>query len=448
MKISNWGNYPRIDTRKVCVSHESFLSGVIDASESLVARGMGRCYGDSALNASLIVSTSPLDHLLHFDEDSGQLICEAGASLSDILDVFLPRGWFLPVTPGTKFISVGGAVASDVHGKNHHVSGSFSRHVDWLDLMTGDGSVVRCAKDVEPELFRATCGGQGLTGIILRVAFRLVRVESAFIEQETVKAANLSEILDGFEASADWTYSVAWIDCLQAGGGLGRSVLMRGEHASAESLSGNAAKSPFKRRAGVGLSVPVDFPGFALNPLSVKLFNALYYSRFPSGKVRSRVTLDSFFYPLDSIGEWNRIYGKRGFTQYQIVLPKHAGREGLETILKRIVSSGLGSFLAVLKLFGPGDPGYLSFPMEGWTLALDFPISSGLFSLLDELDAMVLDHEGRHYLTKDCRLSRRTFEMSYGSRVDEFRAVKDAWDRDARFASLQSERLGIGGGNG
>ena len=442
------GKLPRINTLIKRFTDCAALADTIHAAPSTVARGLGRCYGDSALNRDLVLSSLSMDNLIEFDPLTGLLVCESGMELSTILDVFLPRGWFLPVTPGTRFITVGGAIASDVHGKNHHVAGTFSRHVAWFDLMTADGNVVRCSRNEHPELFYATCGGQGLTGVILRAAFTLQQVESAFIRQETIKAANLDEIMEQFEASASWTYSVAWIDCLQSGNSLGRSALMRGEHAHLDELSAKAAKAPFHRKTGQGLIVPVDFPSFALNSLSVKAFNALYYSRFPSGIRKSIVGLDTFFYPLDAIGNWNRIYGKRGFTQYQFVLPKEAGRKGLKRILERIAASGQGSFLAVLKLFGPGDPGYLSFPMEGWTLALDFPISTKLFPLLNELDAIVLDHGGRHYLTKDCRLEADVFTASYGDAISLFRQVKAKYDPNSFFTSLQSERLGLGGTNG
>jgi FAD/FMN-containing dehydrogenase len=445
MQLSNWGNFPRIDTCVKRLADDKAIANEIRKAQSSVARGLGRCYGDSALNRDLVLSMLSLAHLIDFDESTGLLTCEAGMDLSSILDVFLPRGWFLPVTPGTRFITVGGAIASDIHGKNHHVAGSFSRHVSWFDLLTADGNVVRCSRSLPPELFHATCGGQGLTGVILRAAFTLQRVDSAFIRQETIKAANLDEIMEQFEASDSWTYSVAWIDCLQSGKSLGRSALMRGEHAHPDELKDKMAKKPFRRKNGTKLNVPIDFPSFALNTLSVKAFNALYYSRFPEGVRESIVTLDSFFYPLDAVGNWNRVYGKRGFTQYQFVLPKEAARKGLKRILERIAASGQGSFLAVLKLFGPGDPGYLSFPMEGWTLALDFPICKRLFPLLDELDAIVLDHGGHHYLTKDARLDADVFAASYGERINLFRRVKSQYDPDSFFTSLQSERLGLGG---
>jgi FAD/FMN-containing dehydrogenase len=354
------------------------------------------------------------------------------------VDIFVPRGWFLPVTPGTKFVTVGGAVASDVHGKNHHLAGSFSSHVRRLKIMLASGEVVQCGPDERPELFAATCGGMGLTGVILEAAFALKRIASAYISQETVRASCLDDAMDLFEEYADRTYSVAWIDCLSRGRGLGRSVLMAGEHASVEE---SGSGEPLRLRRRRRLSVPVDMPGFVLGRASVKAFNALYYAKAPRKRTRNVVELDSFFYPLDAIHDWNRIYGRKGFTQYQFVIPKEAGREGMRKVLEMIAGSGQGSFLAVLKLFGRQDS-LVSFPMEGYTLALDFKIRPGVFGLLDELDRAVLDHGGRLYLTKDARMPREAFDRGYGG-AERFRELKASFDPEGKFESLQSRRLGI-----
>lgn len=442
MNLSNWGNYPRIDTNLVSCRSQAGLERELALTTTSIPRGLGRCYGDSALNDQTVLSCLRMDHMLSFDESSGLLVAEAGVSLSDILDIFLPRGWFLPVTPGTKFVTLGGAVASDVHGKNHHVAGSFCDHVSWMDMLTASGEVVRCSRDRNEDLFLATCGGMGLTGVILRVALALTRVQSAFIRQETVKTANLTEIMDCFEASTDWTYSVAWIDCLATGEAMGRSIMMRGEHATYGDLSGKRARRPLYLANKSLPAVPFNFPGFALNSLSVRAFNNLYYAKAKSGLHTSIVDANTFFYPLDAVPHWNRIYGSRGFTQYQFVLPLESSRQGLPTILKAISASGLGSFLAVLKLFGRQD-GLLSFPMEGYTLALDFPITEKLFRLLPELDAMVNDFGGRLYLTKDARMDQAMFEKGYGHVLEEFRSIKRKWDPDNRFKSLQSQRIGV-----
>lgn len=450
MRISNWGRYPEVESTLTAPRTPEDATLALRDASSAIGRGMGRCYGDSSLNEPLILSSRRLDKMLAFDSATGRLEAEAGVTLADILTAFVPKGWFLPVTPGTKFVSLGGAIASDVHGKNHHVAGCFGQHLAWLDLVVASGETVRCSASTHPELFAATCGGHGLTGFIIRAAVNLVPIQSAHIRQETVKAANLGEIMEAFENSAAWTYSVAWIDCATAGAGLGRSLLMRGEHALPAELPESLKAAPLGLAGSRSFSVPVDFPAFALNPWSVKLFNMLYYGKARPGTTSSLVPYTSFFYPLDAVNDWNRIYGKRGFTQYQFVIPKEAGREGLERILARIAASGLGSFLAVLKLFGKQDHprGNISFPMEGYTLALDFPISADLFPLLDTLDAMVLDYGGRLYLTKDARMAPATFRRGYADQLEDFLRVKTMWDPSWKLQSQQSKRLGLNGQGG
>jgi len=433
MNMHGWGRYPEIDA-------EVFSPASVQALQRLdcfrqgevTPRGLGRSYGDSSLGRTM-VSTLRLNHMLDFDEQSGVLHCQAGVSLGDILEVFVPKGWFLPVTPGTKQVTVGGAIASDVHGKNHHVDGCFCDHVLFLELLTGNGEVVRCSPQEHPELFRATCGGMGLTGMVLSAAIRLKPVRSAFINQVTYKAADLDESLEQFEQHAAEPYSVAWIDCIFGGKALGRSLLMTGRHATQGALTSHRAS---------GLSVPFDMPDMLLNPLSVKAFNLLYYNKVRQRETRATVHYEPFFYPLDSIGNWNRMYGKSGFTQYQFVVPKEAGKKAMKAILETIVQSRKGSFLAVLKAFGPGNSNLLSFPMEGYTLALDFKIEADLFGLLERLDAMVLDYGGRLYLTKDARMSGSTFRQSY-PQWEAFQKSREACGSLHRFTSLQSHRLGL-----
>jgi len=283
----------------------------------------------------------------------------------------------------------------------------------------------------------------GLSGIILSASFKLRKIETAYIREETVRAANLNEVMDAFEASGSWTYSVAWIDCLARGDALGRSILMRGEHAKiGELIHPTHADAPLRAKAGIQLGIPFSFPNFALNPWTMRAFNFLYYNKCRAGIHKHIVDYNAFFYPLDSIDNWNRIYGKRGFTQYQFVIPREAGREGMRKILKRITESGLGSFLAVLKLFGKQES-FMSFPMEGYTLALDFPVSLKAFDLFKELDAMVADHGGRLYLAKDSRMNEEMFRKTYPN-ADEFRqAITLLNEGDTKFASLQSKRIGI-----
>jgi FAD/FMN-containing dehydrogenase len=439
--ISNWGNYPGIEACLQNFSSDEELKNIIQNSEILIPRGLGRCYGDSALSEK-ILSTLSYNRILSFDEKSGLISCESGVTLKELLDVFLPRGWFLPVTPGTKYVTVGGAIASDVHGKNHHVSGSFSNHLLSMDIMLANGSIISCSKENNPDLFWATCGGMGLTGVILRASFSLEKIETSFIQQETIKAKNIDDIMRIFDESESFTYSVAWIDCLAKGKQLGRSIMMRGEYLSKEDLKSlHQVNKPIQVNNNPKLTIPFNFPNFALNKLSVKAFNVMYYNKQFNACQRNIVDYNKFFYPLDSINNWNRIYGSRGFTQYQFVLPKYKSYEGLTKILTRISNSGSGSFLAVLKLFGKQND-LISFPTEGYTLALDFPICEKVFKLLEELDSLVLEYNGRIYLTKDARMSRTTFENSYSS-ADKFKEIKHQYDHQNKFQSLQSRRIGI-----
>ena len=383
-----------------------------------------------------------MNRLLSFDEQSGILECESGVTFAELLELFVPRGWFLPVTPGTKFITVGGAIAADIHGKNHHVAGSFSRHTVSLLLLMGDGKILRCSRTERSNLFWATCGGMGLTGIIISASFRLIRIESAYIEQEMLRLRNIDEVMEAFESSKLWTYSVAWIDCYARGKSLGRSRLMRGEHASADAarfagIKGNplSAKTKFK------LSVPFEMPSFVLTQPMLKLFNAVIYRSAKKGTSKKFVDYDTFFYVLDRIHDWNRLYGKNGLVQYQFVLPKSESRKGILKVLETLPRYRYGSFLAVLKLFGKQE-GLLSFPQEGYTLALDFPVSRELFPFLNRLDEIVLAHGGRLYLAKDGRMSGEMFRESY-DKHKEFIKLKRKADKSNLFHSLQSARLGI-----
>lgn len=443
MKVKNWGLFPVIDAdfREFAFSDEAraFLS----EKSAFIARGLGRSYGDSSL-ATRILSAVHYNRFLAFDSASGVLVCQAGVSLAEILEHFVTRGYFLPVTPGTKFVTLGGAVASDVHGKNHHLAGSFCQHVVYIDLMLANGEIRRCSDAENRELFHATCGGMGLTGVILVVALKLIRIDSAYIRQETIKTKNLEEVMQVFEESGDWTYSVAWIDCLARGENLGRSLLMRGEHASVQECSVIANGDPKKIRSKMKLAVPFCFPGFVLNEYSVRAFNQLYYGKAKAGSSTKIIDYESFFYPLDGIHDWNRIYGRRGFTQYQFVLPKEKSAEGMRLILEEISKSGKASFLAVLKLFGKQQTGIMSFPVQGYTLALDFALSLGIEELFKRLDALVMKYEGRLYLTKDVRMPEDMFQQTYAKEIAEFSKLKKEYDPEGKFQSLQSKRLGLG----
>ncbi len=432
MKISAWGNYPSVDTRLLLPSSFNSAEGLLSDCSSVIPRGLGRSYGDSSLSSEMLDSKL-LNRFMSFDADTGMVTCEAGVSLADILEVFVPKGWFLPVTPGTKFVTIGGAIASDVHGKNHHCEGSFSDHVDSIVIATGSQGVVQCSRTQHSELFYATCGGMGLTGMVLAATFKLRPINSSYINETVVKAKNLAHALELLEKYESTTYSVAWIDCLSTGENLGRSILMVGEHSEQGALK--AGKKSL-------LNIPVKLPGFLLNQFSIQAFNFLYYHKVLKEYSEHHIHYEPFFYPLDGIHNWNNMYGKGGFTQYQFVIPKAAGLDGMTEILDRIAQSKRGSFLAVLKTFGKGNDNYLSFPMEGYTLALDFKIDSKLFPLLDELDKIVLKHGGRLYLTKDVRMSEDMFKSSY-PHWEQFVKIKQQYDEQGIFSSLQSKRLGI-----
>lgn len=439
MILSGWGGYPRVSVNRIPVRARDQAVRVVTGQASLIARGNGRAYGDAALNIAATADMTGYAGVLAFDAVGGRLTVAAGSLLADLLEFLVPRGWFVPVTPGTRFVTVGGMVAADVHGKNHHGAGSFGDHVESLELLLADGAAVRCGPRENSELFHATRGGMGLTGLILTVTFRLIPIETAAIRQETLRASSLDAVMDLFEQSRDWTYSVAWIDCLAQGRALGRSVLYRGEHASrAEVPAGHPAawlEMPRRRL----LRVPMNLPGFVLNRWTVRAFNEVQYRSSRPGL--DLIALDRFFFPLDAILEWNRIYGRGGFVQYQCVLPKDAGAGGMRALLERIGRSGDGSFLAVLKLFGRQE-GLLSFPMEGYTLALDFPATSRVFGMLIELDAIVAAHGGRHYLAKDARAGAAFIQRGY-PRLDEFRALRARLGLDGKFSSVLSERLGL-----
>lgn len=438
--LAGWGRYPVAPCGVATPTSRSALSGGLPDASTSVARGNGRSYGDASLSSGLTVATGKLDRMLSFDEATGLLCCEAGVLLADILGALLGTGWFPPVTPGTKFVTVGGMIASDVHGKNHHGVGSFCDHLSWIDLAIGDGRVLRCSHQENADLFAATCGGMGLTGVILAAAFRMKPVESAWIRQRTLRARSLGEVMDLFEASGDWTYSVAWIDGLASGADLGRSALFLGEHARADELDSARRDAPFARRARKARRVPLDFPRAALSRPNVRLFNMAYFRAQRVGD--AVVDLEPYFYPLDAIGDWNRIYGKGGFVQYQCVLPLESSKVGMTQLLTRIAAGGSASFLSVIKRMGASSFGLLSFPMPGYTLALDFPATEATFKLFEQLDAIVGDHGGRIYLAKDSCAKPAMIERGY-PRLPEFRAVRERYRLVDRFRSLQSDRLGI-----
>jgi len=437
--IANWGNYPVIESDEKTFSFPDQLTDTLLQVDGVIARGNGRCYGDASL-AKHTISTLKYDKILSFDTTNGIFECQSGITLDKVLEVIVPQGWFLPVTPGTKFITVGGAVASDVHGKNHHVDGAFSAHVMEMDVVLSSGEAITCSANKNSDLFWATCGGMGLTGVITRVKFDLKKIETSFIKQKQVKAKNLEEVIRLFDEYKHYTYSVAWIDCLKKGSSFGRSILILGEHAKVEDLNEKRKQDPLQLPKKKQITFPFNLPAFVLNKFTVKAFNFLYYSKNTRREINNVVSYEPFFYPLDAILHWNRGYGKPGFVQYQFVLPLES-KKGLVEILKRISDAGLGSFLAVLKVFGKQDD-LISFPTEGYTLALDFPVRKGLFSFLDELDKLVLDYGGRIYLSKDARMKPEVFWTSYPN-ATKFMEIVKKYNPSYKINSIQAERLNI-----
>lgn len=436
-RLANWGNFPAVDSDENAFTQEDELRKYVVANSHMIARGNGRCYGDASLGKHSI-SMLKYDKMLSFDTANGIMDVQAGVTLDQILDIIVPKGWFLPVTPGTKYITVGGAVASDVHGKNHHVDGAFSGHIIDMDVLTANGETICCSATQHEDLFWATCGGMGLTGVITRVKFGLKKVATAYIRQTQLKAKNLEEVIRLFDEYKHYTYSMAWIDCLQKGDSFGRSILIVGEHATPEELSAEQQKAPLTLPAKRKLTLPFNLPSFVLNTFTVKAFNWLYYGKNYKKVMHKVIPYEPFFYPLDAILHWNRGYGKAGFVQYQFVVSLEQ-KDGLVAILQRISDKGWGSFLAVLKVFGKQDS-LISFPMEGYTLALDFPIRKGLFEFLDELDEIVLQYGGRLYLSKDARMKQEIFWNSYPN-AGRFAEIVKQYNNNARFESLQSERL-------
>jgi decaprenylphospho-beta-D-ribofuranose 2-oxidase len=413
-------------------------------SGGMIARGLGRSYGDSAtLENGAVVLSERLNRFVAFDQQSGLLTCEAGVTFADVLETFVPRGYFLPVTPGTKYVTIGGAIAADIHGKNHHRQGSFGNFVESFDLWTGRNELWHCSRTENADVFWATIGGMGLTGYIVTATFRLIPIETSTMRVDRRRVANLNELLQQLAELDDrTTYSVAWVDCLATGEKLGRSVVFSGEHARQGELPADRAANPLFLLRRKRISVPFFFPAFALNRFSVAAFNELYYRAHPM-RADMLVPLDSFFYPLDAIGQWNRIYGRRGFVQYQALLPIESSREGVTELLEAIAQSRQASFLAVLKRTGDADDGMLSFCKPGITLALDLPnTGAALRDLARQLDAIVLDHGGRIYLAKDALTTSAAVSRMY-PRLDEFRQVKARIDPEKKFVSAQARRLGL-----
>lgn len=432
---AGWGRWPAADGPAFRPERLSELTRLVQGGGAWLARGAGRSYGDQAqISGGNLALTERLDRLISFDPANGELVAEPGVSFAALLKIFLPRGWMVPVSPGTGFATLGGAVANDVHGKNHDRDGSFGDHLLWFDLLMPSGDIHRIDPDSQPALFRATLGGCGLTGIITALCLRLRRVPGNAVNLTETRMRDLDQFLACLlDARQNAAYSVGWIDALAEGRHLGRGILETAEPAD------RLAPTPPEK----GSSVSFDLPGGALNRFSVKLFNHFYARRVPATGRQRLVSFAEFLYPLDAVGRWNRIYGKRGFHQFQCVLPDDQAAHGLPLLLETIAKAGAASFLAVLKSLGSQGRGYLSFPMRGFTLALDLPHRSGSLELLGRLERLVLDHGGRIYLAKDSAVSAAGLAAMYPD-LTEFRTVLAELGGPARFTSAMAHRLGLG----
>jgi decaprenylphospho-beta-D-ribofuranose 2-oxidase len=410
----------------------------------VIPRGLGRSYNNAAQSAGgLVLSTARLSRIVCLDPVTGTADCEAGVSLEQLITAGLRHGWFVPVTPGTRQVTVGGAIAADVHGKNHHVAGSFTAHIRALSLLLPSGELKTLAPAGDPDLFWATAGGMGLTGLITRATVQLKKVGSSRVKVDTVRTADIDETMRLLaEHDARYGYTVAWSDSLATGSSLGRSVITSGDFVSAAELPASVRDRPFDFDPRARVSVPDLFPPGLLNRYSIRLANELWYRKAPKRREGEIQTIGQFFHPLDSIRNWNRAYGPGGFRQYQYVLPLGA-EESVRRSFEMISALPAPSFVTVLKRFGAADPGFLSFPQPGWTLALDFPARTpALLPLLDRLDRLVLEHGGRVYLAKDSRVARCAFEAMY-PRVDEFREIRAQLDPGRILVSDLSRRLGL-----
>ncbi|HLX52051.1 MAG TPA: FAD-binding oxidoreductase [Streptosporangiaceae bacterium] len=413
-------------------------------SRNVIARGLGRSYNNAAQCAGgVVVSTARMNRIIELDPSTGLATCEPGVSLEQLMVAGLPGGWFVPVSPGTRQVTVGGAIAADVHGKNHHVAGSFARHVPSFDLLLPSGELRTVTPQGDPSLFWATAGGMGLTGIIVRATVRLKRVATSRIRVETVRTTDIDQTMAVLaEHDRSYGYTVAWSDSLARGASLGRSVVTSGDFAEMADLPPAARSGPFAFQPRARVGVPVTFPPGLMNRYTVALANEALYRRAPRHRSGELQTIGQFFHPLDAVRDWNRVYGPGGFRQYQYVLP--FGQEAAVRRSYELVSSARApSFVTVLKRFGEGDPGLLSFPLAGWTLALDFPARTpGLAGLLDRLDQLVAEAGGRVYLAKDSRVPAAMLARMY-PRLEEFRKLRAELDPGHILASDLSRRLDL-----
>lgn len=440
--ISGWGRYP---VQNCQLYRPEKYNDLYPQSPTSIAFGNGRSYGDAALNdQGAVILTNRLNRFLEFDKNTGILRAEAGVTLKEILEVAIPSGWFLPVTPGTQFATLGGCVAVDAHGKNHHHVGTFGKHVLSLELITSQNEKIICSPKKDSKIFWATVSGMGLTGLIGAVTLQLIPLSSTGMVVKNTAASHLEQAIQLLnDPTIDDQYSVAWIDCLAKDENLGRSIIMTAHHAQIDELSSEHRIAPFKMNPYKNKRLPFDLPTWLLNSTSVRLFNKYYYQQHSQQTNPYVQDYVSYFYPLDKILEWNRLYGKKGFVQYQCVIPTQFALTGLQQLLNKLSHFGGASFLAVLKRFGESSKGLLSFPMPGFTLALDIPMrDNATLSLLNELDEIVLQNQGRVYLAKDARLSAATFRKMY-PQFEQWLAIKKTVDPQNSFSSSLARRLEI-----
>jgi len=439
-KLAGWGNYPVAESYTLSPRNEQDAKDDVEKGK-VVARGLGRSYGDQAVNDNNYVAIcTKLNHFLQWDENTGILECEAGVSLEEIISAFGSKGWLPMICPGTKFVTIGGAIANDIHGKAHHIDGSFVNCVLSFTILLADGSVVDASRTENPDLFWANFGGLGLLGVILKARLKLRKIETTYFRQKSIKIKGLDHMLEALDKyDHDYNYSVAWIDALAKGSRLGSGVLTLGNAAKLAELPEKLKANPLKLHATGKLAVPFFFPSFALNGLTVRMLNRVI--AFVQNSPKDFVHYEKFFFPLDAINNWNKGYGKRGFIQYQFVIPEDNGKKNLTEILEMIAGSGCTPFLNVFKRMGDGQ-GILSFPFKGYTLAIDFPVTKTLFSFTPKLDAKVLSAGGRLYLGKDALLQESTFKAMY-PQYEEWLAIKRKYDPSNRFTSNISRRLGL-----
>ena len=441
-ELSGWGRVPSARSYVTPVSTADAI--VLDGlPRGAIARGLGRGYGDCAQNTGgSVFDVTPLT-ALELNESTGVVTAGAGISIEDLLSTCVPKGWFPPVTPGTKHITVGGAIAADVHGKNHHRDGSITRHISEISLYTSSGTVERLTR--ESSEFRATAGGLGLTGLVLSAHVSMITIETSKILVDTLRAPNLDDLMAAMLSDDDhYRYSVAWIDLMAGGASLGRGILSRGDHAPVDALNSSSSSLPLDYPRTRTLQIPDVFPSGLLNRATIRAFNEVWYRKAPSSRNGEIQSIEHFFYPLDMLADWNRLYGRRGFLQYQFAVPD-SGIETLRTIIAEISERRFPTFLAVLKRFGPGN-GLLSFPIAGWTLALDIPIGvSDLAATLDRFDTYICEAGGRVYLAKDSRLKPDMFRTMYPE-FEKWLEIRERLDPTGTWQSDLSRRLRLARG--